>query len=94
VIKKHSFPVYPVLEDNKMGNSFNGLYEQFLTHQNPTINSIISVLLVIVTGLIAFWIFNFVLNRFQKRYQEKPFFQRNKQFLLLLKKAGNYSTPS
>jgi len=74
-----------------MGNSFKGLHEQFLTHQNPTVNSIISVLIVIVTGLIAYWIFNLVLNRFQKKFQERPFFQRNKQFLLLLKRAGNYS---
>ena len=74
-----------------MGNSFRGIDQQFLLHQDPTINSIINVLIIFLAGVIIWWGFNLFLNRIEKGYQEKPFFQRNKQFFALLRKAGHYS---
>jgi len=73
-----------------MENSFKGLYQQLILHPDPTINSIINVLIILVTGVIAWWIFNLILGRFEKRSREKPFFQRNKQLFGLIRRAGHY----
>jgi small-conductance mechanosensitive channel len=73
-----------------MKESISNLYRQFAIHEDPTINSIINVLLIVAIGIIAWWVFNLVLGRFDKRYRERPFFKDNKSFFILLKKAGHY----
>ncbi|MFC1533992.1 mechanosensitive ion channel family protein [Thermodesulfobacteriota bacterium] len=73
-----------------MGESLTTLYRTLIVHQDPTVNSIINMLIIVVTGAIAWWVFNLVLGRFNKRYSDKPFFQRNKRFFILIRKAGHY----
>ena len=68
-----------ILEDGKMVKSLKGLYQQFMVHQDPTINTAINVLIIIVTGAVAWWIFNLVLSKLENRYKERPFFKRNNQ---------------
>lgn len=74
-----------------MLNSLKEFYQQILMHQDPVINSAINLLIILLTGIITWWVFNFVLGRFEKTYKEKPFFERNQRFFMLLKKAGHYS---
>jgi MscS family membrane protein len=73
-----------------MEEGFKGLYRQFSIFQDPTINSIINVLFIVVIGIIVWWIFNLVIRRFDRRYRERPFFRENERFFILLKKAGHY----
>ena len=73
-----------------MGDSFAELFQQFIIHQDSTINTIINFVVIIVVVVIAWWVFNLVLGRFEKRYREKNFFQKNKQFFSLIKKTGHY----
>lgn len=74
-----------------MQDSLRSLYRQFILHQDPAINTVINLAFIIAAGTIAWWIFNIVLGRFEKSYQEKDFFKRNKQFFILIKQAGHYS---
>ncbi|UCF58011.1 MAG: mechanosensitive ion channel [Deltaproteobacteria bacterium] len=74
-----------------MENILKDTYQKLLSHQNPVLNSIINVLLIFVTASIAWWVFNFVIGRLEKRYQEHPFVQKNRQFFILIRKAGHYT---
>jgi small-conductance mechanosensitive channel len=74
-----------------MENIFKGKYRELLLHQDPLLNSIINVLLIFVVAAAAWWIFNFVIRKLEKKYQEHPFFQKNRQFFALIRKAGHYT---
>ena len=74
-----------------MDNRFRDLYRQFLGHQDPFLNAIIHVFLIFITAVVVWWVFNLILKRLEKRYQDHPFFQKNNQLFPLLKRAGNYS---
>ena len=70
---------------------FKRLYQQILSSQDPLLTPIISVGLILITALVSWWIYNFVINRFERRYKDRPFFQKNAQVFSLLKKAGHSS---
>ena len=74
-----------------MEDILKGKYQELLFHQDPVLNSMINVLLIFVTAAVAWWIFNFVIRRLEKRYQERPFVQRNRQLFTLIRKAGHYT---
>ena len=74
-----------------MDNRLRDLYRQFLGHQDPLLIAIIHILLIIITAAVVWWVFNFILRRVEKRYQEHLFFQKNNQLFPLLKRAGNYT---
>ncbi|MBN2124978.1 MAG: mechanosensitive ion channel [Deltaproteobacteria bacterium] len=66
-------------------------YNRFLTSQQPVIHALIHLFLILATAVVAWWIFNGVIRRIRKRYEERPFFQKNPQFFLFLRKAGHYT---
>ena len=74
-----------------MGNSFKGFYQNLISLQGPVLTSIMNVVLIFVTAAVAWWIFNAVLRRIEKRYKDHLFFRKNGQFFTLIKKAGHYS---
>ncbi|MFC1825495.1 mechanosensitive ion channel family protein [Thermodesulfobacteriota bacterium] len=67
------------------------IFEKVLSHQDTIIIPAMRVLVIFISGLIAWWIFNFVIRRFEKKVEEYPLFQKNKQFFSLIKKAGHYT---
>jgi MscS family membrane protein len=75
---------YPVKE------SLEKLYQKYVVQQGLSIEYVIKVLLILVTATIAWWIFNLIVRRLRKRYGEHPFFQKNRLFFPLLRKAGHY----
>ena len=74
-----------------MDNPLRDLYGQFLEQQDPFLNAIIHVFVIFITAAVVWWVFNLILKRAEKRYQEHAFFQKNSQLFFLLKKAGNYT---
>ena len=65
-------------------------YKQLVFHQDPTVSTIFNLCLILITGAIAWWVFNIVAWRIEKRYGKKPFFSRNLQLFDLFRKAGHY----
>ena len=72
-----------------MEEGLKGLYNPIVIHQDPTINAVINVLLILAVGAVAWWVFNLFMGKLIKRYRERPFFQTNTHFFILLKKAGH-----
>ena len=64
---------------------------KLFSHQYSGLASIVNVLFILLTGLIAWWALTIVVKRLSKRYREHPAFQKNKQFFSLIKKAGHYT---
>jgi small-conductance mechanosensitive channel len=76
--------------ENPLKELYQDLFQKFSAYQGPVLESVTKVLLIFVTAIIAWWVFNFVLKRMEKRYGEQPFFQKNRQFFRLLRKIGHY----
>lgn len=72
-----------------MIDTLKGLYAQFALHDDPVVNSIINVLLIIIAGLFALWIFNLIMRHLNKRYCEQPFLKANENIFKLIRKAGH-----
>ncbi len=66
------------------------LYQQFISQYDPTVYTAVRILIIFVISAIVWWLFNLVLRGLRKRYRDRPFFQRNKRFFILVKKAGHY----
>ena len=76
---------YPVKE------ALENLYQKYLVQQGLRIEYIITVVLILITAAIAWWVFDLIVRRFKKRYGERPFFQKNRLFFPLVRKAGHYT---
>jgi small-conductance mechanosensitive channel len=64
-------------------------YPEFLYFENPVWNSIINVVLILVMGIIVWCVLNFVTKRLDRMNQTRPFFQKNKQILPMVRKSGH-----
>ncbi len=76
---------YPVVE------ALQNLYHKYFVQQGLTIEYVIKVFFILVTATVAWWIFNFIMRRIEKRYREQSFFQKNRLFFPLIRKAGHYT---
>lgn len=74
-----------------MQDILKSISRRFLSYHDAGLTLIIHVLFIIITATIAWWIFNLVISRLGKRYRDYPFFQKNNQFFILIRKAGHYT---
>ncbi len=58
------------------------LFTQLEFLHDPTLNSLLNISIIILVGLIAWWIFNIVAKRIERRYEGNEFFQKNKRLVL------------
>ncbi len=65
-------------------------YQEVISHPEAFLNSVVYILAVFAVGAISWWIFNVVLKGLEKKYHERPFFQKNRSLFFLLKRAGHY----
>ena len=65
--------------------------ELILAHQESILVVMSQLLLIVVLFFVAWWIFNRVMKRVEKKFKDRPFFQKNEPFFLLFKKAGHYT---
>ena len=54
-------------------------------------NAALPIAAILAGGFVVWWIFNFVINRFEKRYKARPLFEKNEKIIALIKKAGHYT---
>lgn len=66
------------------------IYQQLISLQDPAVHTAIRIVIILVIGAIVWWLFNLVLRGVRKKYKDRPFFERNKRFFVLVKKAGHY----
>jgi MscS family membrane protein len=74
-----------------MENFLKRFDQCFLSNTDPFIGSIIHILAILALAVIAWWSFNVVVRRFEKKYRDRPFFEKNERIFLLIKRAGHYS---
>lgn len=72
-----------------MKESLKNLYGQLTIHNDPTINSILNITIIIIVGFLIWWVFNTVVSRFHKKLGNRPFFKENSNFFKIIKKAGH-----
>ncbi len=70
-----------------MNETLKGLYINF--HSDPSINSMLNALSILILGLISLCVLNIVISRLKKKLGSRPFFRTNKNFFHLIKKAGH-----
>ena len=73
-----------------MNNIFNQLYLKIFSEPGHFIYPIIYIFTIFLSAFIAWWIFNFIIGKVEKKYHDKPFL-KNKYIFILIKKAGHYS---
>ena len=69
---------------------FKEYYQEVVSHPEKFLNAAIYVLAIFAVGAVVWWIFNVVMNRLEKKYRERPFFEKNRHLFFLLKRAGHY----
>ena len=74
-----------------MEGFFNRFYNQIFPHSGTSFNPAIHIPIILVSAAIAWWIFSAVLRRLKKKYHDRPFFEKNEQIFILIKRAGHYS---
>ena len=67
------------------------LYEKILTHKNTMLDTAIRVVGILVLAAIAWWAFNKFVKILEKKYMDRPLFQRHEDIFALFKKAGHYT---
>ena len=72
-----------------MKESLKNLYGQLTIHNDPTINSILNITIIIIVGFLIWWVFNTVVSRFHKKLGNRPFFKENSNFFKIIKKEGH-----
>lgn len=73
-----------------MEGAFREILKQ-LSDQSPVLTAAINVAAILITAILAWWVFNIILKRLEKRYEDRTFFQKNDKFFRLLRKAGHYT---
>ena len=61
----------------------------FAIYDDPLINSIVNVLVILLLGLFTWWVFNLVLSHLEKRLGGRSFLITNEKIFKLIKKAGH-----
>ena len=61
----------------------------FAIYDDPLINSIVNVLVILLLGLFTWWVFNLVLSHLEKHLGSRSFFITKEKIFKLIKKAGH-----
>ena len=69
---------------------FTEYYQEVISHSEMFLNAAVYILSIFTAGAIAWWIFNMVMNRLEKKYRDRPFFRKSRRLFFLLKRAGHY----
>jgi small-conductance mechanosensitive channel len=74
-----------------MKDFFEQGYEKIFTNPDPSLRFMVQIVLMVVVAAIAWWIFNAVMGKLEKRYRGHAFFENNEHVFSLIRKAGHYS---
>ena len=73
-----------------MKTPFTEYYQEIVSNPEKFLNADVYILAIFAVGAEAWWIFNVVMKRLEKKYGERPFFEKNRRLFFLLKRAGHY----
>ena len=68
-----------------MEDSLKQCYMQFFSETGPLAGPIIHVAAILIVACIAWWVSNRVLGKIEKKYHDRPFFEKNDSLFVLLK---------
>ncbi|MDY6974152.1 MAG: mechanosensitive ion channel family protein, partial [Thermodesulfobacteriota bacterium] len=74
-----------------MKGFLKGLYQEVFPESGPLPGYVMHVLAIATAAGLAWWIFNAVIGRVEKKYYDRPFFDKNKRIFMLIRRAGHYS---
>ena len=74
-----------------MESPLKSIYVQVFPEPSPLADAIIHIVAIVVVAGIAWWISNAVINKIEKKYHSRPFFQKNGSLFVLLKRGAHYS---
>jgi len=74
-----------------MKDLFKRYYDLILGDIGSLLNSAAYILVVLISVAIAWWVFNVIIGKVEKRYSDRPFFERNRLIFVFIKRAGHYS---
>ena len=74
-----------------MKDLLDRLNNQFLSHPEIYIIPIAQILAIILLAAVAWWVFNVIIGRVDRKYRDHPFFNRTKGVFALIKRAGHYA---
>ncbi len=73
-----------------MKNPFSEFYEQIIVNPQELLYPIVQVLAMLVAGGLAWWIYNKVIGKIEKRYEGSLFLEKSGRIFVLVKRAGHY----
>ena len=74
-----------------MESPLKSIYLQVFPDPGPLADAIIHIVVILVVAGIAWWIANAVINKIEKKYHSRPFFQKNGSLFVLLKRGAHYA---
>ncbi len=73
-----------------MKNPFSEFYEQIILNPQKLLYPIVQVLAMLLAAGLAWWIYNKVIGRIEKRYEGSLFLEKSGRIFVLVKRAGHY----
>ena len=66
-------------------------YKDIFSQQETFLHSLAIVFAMFASAIVAWWVFNFVTGKMEKRYASLTFFEKNDGIFPLVRRAGHYS---
>ena len=76
---------------SKMKRFFERLYQDLISHPESIVSSIISISAIFLSAAIAWWIFNAIVRKLERKYHDRVFLEKGDSIFILVKRAGHYT---
>jgi len=70
---------------------FKETYDQFMADPERFVMGALHVLGIFIAGAVAWWLISLIIRRMEKRFENRPFFQKSDRFFPLIRRAGHYA---
>ncbi|MDY6880277.1 MAG: mechanosensitive ion channel family protein [Thermodesulfobacteriota bacterium] len=74
-----------------MKDLFDRLINQVFAHPEVYVIPIAQILGIILLASVVWWVFNVIIGRVDRKYRERPLFDKAKGLFTLVKRAGHYA---
>lgn len=73
-----------------MKNPIKALYDQIVSNPERLLYPVVEVLAIFVAAALAWWIYNMVIGKIEKKYDGRLFLERNERIFFLIRQGGHY----
>ncbi|MCD6304709.1 MAG: mechanosensitive ion channel [Deltaproteobacteria bacterium] len=70
---------------------FEETYNRFMVDPERFVMGTLHVLGIFIAGAVAWWLINLIIRRMEKRFEDRPFFQKSERVFPLIRRAGHYT---